>query len=146
MGCDIHLIVCKYDQGEVSEIRKGKIEVADYSHEDWLNHRRPWSLALGRNYERFAKLSGVRGQGPDPNDWPEWAQHMFADDYHDGDLHSHTCLPLKKAAKIFADTEYTGQDSPIVGFAKANPVSMYFNVDLERPDLDKFLLLICYDN
>jgi hypothetical protein len=88
MGCDIHgWVEKKKDQNN------GWVAVCKLKNDD-------------RNYDRFAKLAGVRGDGPEPNGIPQdVAETTKLDiDSWDADGHSHTYLPLKDALKIFAET------------------------------------------
>lgn len=150
MGCDIHVNIGKWDGEKAEEL---------FCEETYWQQRHPngtedfWKksrLMIGRNYHRFATLSGVRGEGPEPNGWPEWARVLWPDEYTACDYHSYTCLPIKEAAQIWLDTEYTdatnGQHGEIYGLCKANPVSMYFKIDSERPDIDQIYVCIFYDN
>jgi hypothetical protein len=101
------------------------------------------SIAVGRNYRRFAALAGVRGDGPDakgvPADVSDTAQFFI--DRWEGDGHSHSWLEITEAAKIFADTE-----SLNTKFATENPESYFFNVD--EPDLSEraYRIVFWFDN
>lgn len=59
-----------------------------------------------RNYERFAKLAGVRGDGPVPRGLPPDISETVA--YHaknwEMDGHSFSWLPLDEAFEIFKST------------------------------------------
>ena len=76
MGCDIHVNIGKWDGEKAEEL---------FCEESYWQQRHPddtedfWKksrLMVGRNYHRFAALSGVRGEGPEPNGWPEWASAL----------------------------------------------------------------------
>lgn len=149
MGCDIHLIVAYKEEGKDMEVIYdfdnwcGVREDLDIIKEDarWNDHR----LTMQRNYRRFGALSGVRDEGPEANDWPEWARHL--PEYSDADLHSHTHYPVKEALPIWIDTEYEDdrqRDRQII--AKADPYWFYFRVDPEKWNLDNVWVLISYDN
>lgn len=60
----------------------------------------------GRNYERFAKLAGVRGDGPEPEGLPddisETTRVHVDEDGSDG--HSHSHMDLLDAFPIFKAT------------------------------------------
>lgn len=104
-----------------------------------------------RDYDRFARLSGVRGDGPRPNDWPDWARSEFHDDYADGDFHSHTHYPLLEAIPLFLGPVETmaGEDrgSDWLAVVRVNPLAMLFpHIDFERFRPEHCWLLICYDN
>lgn len=148
MGCDIHFIVAKYDPatGSVDTLHDPEecYRRENYSNEEAEQAWRLSRVGRRRNYRRFARLSGVRGDGPPPNGWPEWAQEKYSDDLASEDLHSHTHYPIREAARLFLETEYPDDD--LGAMAQAAPVSMYFNVDPDRHDLDQIVVLICYDN
>ena len=139
MGCDIHLIIAKYDGTKVETIND--FESGDEG-TDWDAYWRKWRHTVGRNYPRFGMLSNVRREGPDPNGWPEWATDAFKW-WLNEDLHSLTHYPIREAAKIWAESAY---ESDLDAVAAVNPVAMYFDIDPERPDLDQLFVLIAYDN
>lgn len=145
MGCDIHVVVVKkkgsgyeilWDPGEFWRTAE------DRSMEDTDAHWKHTRLVHARNYERFAKLSGVRGEGPEANGWPDWVTGH--PDQTDPDLHSHTHYPIRTAAKIFKATEYHDGDKATM--ANVNPIAMYFNINPDEHDLSKVYVLISYDN
>lgn len=127
MGCDIHMVL---------EKRFG---------EKWVgidtfvtHHRAPytvekgqmdWStpVARGRNYMRFARLAGVRGDGPEPRGLPADVSETSKalSDAWDGDGHSHSWLPLKDAARIWVETEREPSE-----YATKYPESYFFNADV----------------
>jgi len=86
MGCDIHGWVEK-------KIDKKWIAISE------LKDR-------NRNYSRFAKLAGVRGEGPEakgiPPDISETTKYHVEDDGPDGHNHSH--IELTEGLKIFKET------------------------------------------
>lgn len=87
MGCDIHgWIEVKADEGKWIAVEK----LFDRS----------------RNYDRFAKLAGVRGEGPPPNGLPKNISETtnYWADFWEADAHSHSSLPAADAFKIFKDT------------------------------------------
>ena len=115
----------------------------DETQEEFDARWNKYRLVRMRNYTRFGALSGVRTIGPEANGWPDWATTAFHNLAHDDDLHSHTCYPIRKAAKIFAKT---AGDSDMELLAKANPLAVFFGLDSERPDLNQIFALIAYDN
>lgn len=157
MGCDIHVWVVRHKDGKATVIHDPDKEWLSMSRNDtlpvaspaWEAHWKRWRLLRRRNYKRFAALSGVRGDGPEANGWPEWAQELLPEDYAECDLHSHTHMKVRKAAKIWAKTDFmTAEDDEHdaqVAFARANPYAMYFNLD-EDEDLDAVWVLIAFDN
>lgn len=148
MGCDIHIVVVKkkgrgceilWDPGE---FWRGPTDDGAHVGSEIDAHWKQTRLVHSRNYERFAKLSGVRGEGPEANGWPDWASDHV--DMADEDLHSHTHYPIKEAVKIFLDTEWNEGDK--AALAKVNPIAMYFNINPDEHDLSKVYVLISYDN
>ena len=128
MGCDIHGWV-EIKQGDkyiaISEI-DGKARI--------------------RNYDRFAKLAGVRSSGLSetpkplgiPDDISDTVRYWIDDWAEDG--HSHSYLPLKDAADIFLETDY-GQSE----FDRLCPVSSYFDFEYEGK-VDDCRLVFWFDN
>lgn len=128
MGCDIHgWVERKVFHGwvAVSELRdKGR----------------------NRNYQRFAKLAGVRGDGPVargiPLDVSETAKYHIERWGSDG--HSHSWIELKDAAKIFAETAWNPSEYELKW-----PESAYFDVDLDYRkggSIDEYRLVFWFDN
>lgn len=88
MGCDIHGWV---------EKKVG---------EKWIAYKElndTW-----RNYDRFAALAGVRGEGPKakgvPPDVSDTVKVLIAE--WDADGHSHSYLPLNEAFDVFKRTQF----------------------------------------
>jgi hypothetical protein len=106
MGCDIHATL------EV-KTPTGWVCVNTYQghHMAYPCGDRDWSLPVTteRNYDRFAALAGVRGEGPEPRGIPEDASDTtkYLVDLWGSDGHSHSWLPAKKAAEIFLATDRT---------------------------------------
>lgn len=80
-----------------------------------------------RNYERFAALAGVRGEGPSarglPGDISESAQ-MFVDEW-DGDGHNHSWLPIKQMADVMLSTS----DEGLSDFDRDFPLYYFFGIE-----------------
>jgi hypothetical protein len=110
MGADIHMVLeCRHE---------GKwIGINDFSYTTIratnLENSSSYVYfpARDRNYQRFAALAGVRGEGPEPRGIPDdvsdLARMRIDSDGEDG--HSHSWLPIVDAARIF---EQTG-DNPV---------------------------------
>ena len=88
MGCDIH----------------GWIEKKVY--DKWVAVGEFRGCGLERNYERFAQLAGVRGEGPDPKGVPEDVSDTakFHIDEWGVDGHSHSYMDLEPALDLFFET------------------------------------------
>jgi hypothetical protein len=144
MGCDIHLVV---------ERRHGDKWIAINTFAS--HYRAKWALtgkeisgysspvARDRNYQRFAKLAGVRGPGPEPRGLPADASDtsllLSAED-----AHSHSWLPLAAAAEVWKQTE-TGLDEIDANW----PESYFFGVDVSGGSgekIDDYRLIFWFDN
>ena len=112
MGCDIHIVVERQWKGE------------------WVASSIPHhsSPSINRNYDRFARLAGVRGPGPEPRGVPKDAsqttRYLVEELGRDG--HSHSFYSLAEAMPIFLETGYEQGD-----FAKKYPEGFYFGIDHE---------------
>lgn len=111
MGCDIHIALEK--------------QVAD----KWVLVNRVEGPARKRNYERFAKLAGVRGEGPAPKGLPadiSAGAHLFATEWSE-DGHSWSWLPMYEARRIWPETEWCGPaEKP-----PSDPEYYYFGIDTD---------------
>jgi hypothetical protein len=94
MGCDIHIIIEKKHNGK------------------WVGWPCEDHEATARNYERFAKLAGVRGEGPDAKGIPPDASDMTLLWKEDRDFHSWSYGSVKEVALIFAATEGYFDEKP----------------------------------
>ena len=130
MGCDIHALIER--------------KVGD----KWIMVNRLEGKATDRNYQRFAALAGVRGQGPIPKGLPNDISdsgRLYADEW-DGDAHSHSYMDLKEAISIFTDTV----DFPNIPLEKKMekkirlPAFYFFDVD--DYDIDKHRIVFWFDN
>jgi hypothetical protein len=122
MGCDIHLVLeRKVDDHWVAvDTFKG--------HESAMAKGYTWPAATSRNYQRFAALASVRGEGPsprgipaDPSDTTSFLVEKWGEDGH-----SHSWLPLVEAAAIYLATDQCGQPSK---YRDEYPCSHFFGVD-----------------
>jgi len=135
MGCDIHILVERNVDGEW-------ICVNTMSAVKDARHGNCYPNALDRNYERFAKLAGVRGDGPKPRGWPADVSQTasFIHGKWSSDGHSHSWMSVAEAAPIFLETEFRGLDS----YAYSHPADFYFNVD-DR-DMESHRIVFFFDN
>lgn len=102
MGCDIHIVLEKKHKGKwigVEEYKHRTGWLATKSEDGALSweHKYIWDNARNRNYDLFARLAGVRGEGPDPKGLPEdvsdLAQMLSDEEGTDGHSHSWCALP-----------------------------------------------------
>ena len=144
MGCDIHMVV---------ELRVGSkwIGVNGMHHvtthkrrEDDLGFAIP--IASTRNYQRFARLAGVRGDGPEPKGLPEDISDLTRLEVEgwDGDGHSHSWLPLKEAARIWLETDRYDNEVDPESYEAKFPASHFFGVDDSRAD--DYRVVFWFDN
>jgi hypothetical protein len=155
MGCDIHVIVEKKYNGrwvglsELSGFLKPQRQEDGKWVTDYISHP-----GRARDYERFAALACVRGEGPAPKGLPadasELARMLYPMD--DSDLHSHSWLGLAKAAEIYLSTEYDQaalhllDDDP----RSKDPYSYYFDVEGwgwgNKFNPDDYRIVFAFDN
>jgi hypothetical protein len=128
MGCDIHAATEKRIDN--------KWVMVDRLH---------WSCnATQRNYRRFAALAGVRGDGPDPNGFPDDASESTKLYHHEwrGDAHSDSWLPSREAAEIWLETDY---EEALADYIKDYPESHYFDLEMSaRPGT--YRVVFWFDN
>jgi hypothetical protein len=119
MGCDIHTHVERYDP--VTEQWVG-IKTTGYE-----------AKAQGRDYELFAKLAGVRGNGPEPRGMPDdispyvrWELESW-----EADAHSHSWCPLLDFITI-------GEGTPLPKIKDiSTKVYEWFHINLPERYTDK---------
>jgi hypothetical protein len=138
MGCDIHGVVEKFHGDKWVAFRTLNSINSIYERDD--GRRWHFPVALSRNYERFAALAGVRGDGPAakglPDDASETARMLFK---VEGD-HTPSWMPIDEACRIFLETErYKIED-----FDKKYPASFYFGI--EDTDTRPYRLVFWFDS
>lgn len=153
MGCDIHVVLEKKWNDMwvgVKEYTSTRGNVFNPQTREW-SERFIFCKTTTRNYDRFAKLAGVRGEGPDPKGLPEDASDLSRMLYGDNcDLHSHSWHSLQEAAQIFLASE--GDPAELFLLDKPDPrrdepYAYYFDVDLyDDESLDDYRIVYCFDN
>ena len=140
MGCDIHLVLeRKTDAGWVG------LNSFEMHHD--RNAEYSFPIAGDRNYGRFAALAGVRGDGPQAIGLPDDISALTAELVRewDGDGHSHSWMPLKSAAKIFAETESFGAKR-----GERDPIEYYFGVYFDggrsATSVEDYRIVFWFDN
>lgn len=141
MGCDIHMVVEeRIAPGWWTPVRMMYCFNSIYKTEHGTRFASP--IACSRNYERFAALAGVRGDGPEasglPSDVNPATRHFL--EHHGGD-HSASWLPLAEALKRFVATEYYDD---LADHEKKHPASFYFFLD--DVNLEKYRLVFNFDS
>ena len=93
MGADIHSIL------EVNE----NDELGWYApiHSFWFNEVFSYDLPIERNYDAFAKLAGVRGNGPPPKGLPDDVSVSVMKALQSEDFHSHSYVPLSEYIEAY---------------------------------------------
>jgi hypothetical protein len=141
MGCDIHGLVERKVNGKWICWRT--LNPVHTSRPDEHGSSFASPAALSRNYERFAALAGVRGDGPDarglPDDATDTATHLFETE----EGHTPSWLPLQEATDIFLATErYDLRE-----FDRKYPAYYYFGVESESDGpLSDFRLVFWFDS
>lgn len=149
MGCDIHYVVER-------RVSKGGplgdywVGVSTSHHIRCRKHGKDNTgfaipVAKEHNYKRFAALAGVRGEGPKPLGLPADISDLTKIEVNawDGDGHSHSWLPISKAASVFLETEYVYCGAPTEYEAKY-PAAYFFGV--ESDDHKDYRLVFWFDN
>lgn len=144
MGSDIHMIVERRVEGEWIAWNTMQDHHAAGPGPEPGPHSS--SVALARNYPRFARLAGVRGEGPVPLGVPadasKTARAKIADWGRDG--HHHSWLPLHDAAALFLETEPLpfAQDSHPAQY----PLDYYFDATEAETEPADWRLIFWFDN
>ncbi len=143
MGCDIHGVI----------ERKWNGRWVGWRTLDHIHTNRPKKTgdhlscfqtpaALDRNYERFAALAGVRGDGPEARGLPDDASETSKARFEiDGD-HTPSWLSLDDACRIFSETEYVELDD----FDKKYPEYFYFGIEESDGPKSDFRLVFWFDS
>jgi hypothetical protein len=123
MGCDIHTVLERKINGK------------------WVAVAIEESASRDRNYDRFAMLAGVRGEGPEPRGMPEDASDSAAALAADwgGDGHSHSWLPIEEACDIYLESERDPSEI-VTKYA----MESFFNLSPESTDEHR--LVFWFDN
>lgn len=164
MGCDIHMVVERRDPelGWVGlhDFPYGTVELfTEINGKSEFVAGRPHWLPCSRNYELFAEIAGVRGDGPEPRGMPGDASDLARMEVRrwGDDGHSHTWLLMSEAvrpfgvamlgeqgwAKLVADKVSGEPDWDTTG-----KVLDRFGIGLSDDDetLDDYRLIIWFDN
>lgn len=144
MGCDIHILVEKKHPDGWALYKNLNDVVHD---NDGSSH---WSLARQRNYHRFARIAGVRGDGPEalglPSDISRSARLLY--EQWESDAHTPSHMPLDIAADIFLETEYENVRDGWSEYMRDDPAETYFGIySDEADDLgETFRIVFWFDN
>lgn len=154
MGCDINFVVEK----KFTTKDGGVKWIGWLPDKCWVNYqlkdgelKREWvyNKAGDRNYEFFAKLAGVRGDGPDPLGLPEDISEMaqIQSDSWSGDGHSHSYCPAQEFLEKLAASQrdvaeiFLKPDHP----ATKDPYGYFLNMDLPEDD-EEYRVVFWFDN
>ena len=151
MGCDIHLFVERRVDNEWTLWGRveGRTNIAQDGKVAYVG-----ALARTRNYDLFAVLAGVRGDGPDPRGLPpalSLGGTLIVESY-DSDGHSHSWLPLRDACVIFGQeyipnmaAERLTEQYP--GQVMRKVADVLFGVDIdEEKEFDLYRVVFFFDN
>ncbi len=132
MGCDIHIYV---------ERRWN---------DRWVCIAQDPEKARGRDYTLFAKLAGVRGDGPDPRGLPAdiaettayWAAKWKLD------AHSHSWLPMGEAMAVWqeAKKEWGALDKMQTDYPEWAFFGVEFNEREPGDTVDAYRIVFWFDN
>jgi hypothetical protein len=150
MGADIHLVLEQRDD------MLGWVGLHNFS-QDILraSTRKGWTSfpARERNYDLFAALANVRGEGPEPKGLPSDASALtrLRLSELDSDLHSHTWYPLAEALALYVrhyDEIPAQVAAKLTGDEQERPpLERYFGLNLIDPnDIKNYRLCIAFDN
>jgi len=134
MGCDIHGVI----------ERKWKDKwVAVRTLDHWHDYKGKFVTpsAKERNYERFAALAGVRGDGPEARGLPDDASETALMRFETEGDHTPSWLPLKEAAEIFKATDRYLSEQPEEHWSPA-----YYFFGIEAENLDDYRLVFWFDS
>lgn len=134
MGCDIHMVL----ERKVGD--GGWVGVHNFPYYQ-INGGHAIPPATDRNYERFAKLAGVRGGGPDPKGTPEDVSVLaqMEIDSWGSDGHSHSWMSVGEAAQIFLETAWEPSD-----YMTQYPTAYFFGVDPDKSE--QYRIVFWFDN
>jgi len=138
MGCDIHIVLEK-------KYNSKWIGVHAFPYYESVKKGYMFPPATDRNYDRFAALAGVRGEGPDPKGLPEDASEltlMLVATRWRNDGHSFSYASLVEATKIFLET---GHEDAISDLGIKYPENFFFGVGSED-GFENFRIVFWFDN
>ena len=146
MGCDIHMVLeVKYENKWI-----GINTFAGFYARalDWHGKTEPkWLFWLVRNrsYDLFAKLAGVRGDGPPPRGIPEDVSDLAVMEIERFGLdgHSHSWGLLSEIGGYFLASIAPAK---VLDKDRLNEVRMLFGLDNEEAPLEECRLVYFFDN
>ena len=164
MGCDIHLVLEK--QVKVRGLfRWVGVNAFPYMLSTVYNRKGDEYVTTtgnthypvrDRNYDLFATLAGVRGEGPKPRGLPDDASDLtiMESDLWGEDGHSHTWMLMSEALPIFVmhgqfgpasqavlSAFKGGTDRALLGY-----MEHFWSLDREDETLDDYRLCMWFDN
>ena len=145
MGCDIHAVV-ERQTADGTWIAVNTLTWFHAQRQGNGESKFARSVALCRDYKRFAALGGVRGAGPGPRGVPADVSETarFLIDQQGSDGHSHGWLMVAEAARVFADTErWPETDADPQSYPRQFPAHFFFGVNCEV--IDKHRLVFWVD-
>ena len=165
MGADIHMVLEKRAKVRDREVWIGvnafpfvkatvfHYEAATQKHSHLLG-KTSWQ-ARERNYDMFAALAGVRGDGPAPRDLPDDASDLtllMADGWGE-DGHSHSWMLMSEAMPIIVGSGQLGPQADALLAAFKHGTSAALNGYMENfwsmdddETLDDYRLCFWFDN
>jgi hypothetical protein len=148
MGCDIHVVLEKKFGGKWIGMRElSSMQIYLPVAEDNYAKRYVFCNASSRNYGLFARLAGVRGEGPEPKGMPEDASELARALYdNNSDLHSHSWCTLEEylehlVAASSSPARVLLTDSPEM----KDPYVFFFNMYPPEDD-EEYRVVFAFDN
>jgi len=132
MGTDIHLLVERRVRRDGLPDQWVPVLIMLHGFSTAAREKPPkqnyaWPACVERNYERFAALASVRGDGPAARGLPADASDTARLLFELGGGHTPSWLPLPEAAQTFLKTEQW----PLRDVDRSYPESYYFNIEPE---------------
>lgn len=142
MGCDIYGVVERRVTGDERWIAYRTLDsISNIYGKKYGAFAEP--VALSRNYERFAKLAGVRGDGPKARGMPADASETSLLRFKQRGGHTPSWLPLIEACDIFVATER----GTVSDFDRNYSQYFYFGIEPEVDGpLSEFRLVFWFDS
>lgn len=144
MGCDIHMVLERKFENRWVGMHSFDY-TTDYKYENDEPKDRIYGgwLVRNRNYNLFASLAGVRGNGPEPRGLPDDLSDLarLQLGYWGEDGHSQTWYSMPEALPIFAAHYMPGH---LLTEKRHNLAYTLF--DIEDEDVELYRLIIWFDN
>jgi hypothetical protein len=151
MGCDIHTFLeYRVDGGAWQSHPDIKV---DEEQDGDNTYRSVWmSTGIHRDYQLFAALAGVRGEGPEPSGIPTNLSPLVKEaiDNWDCDGHSHSYMSLEEFYTVLKQQEYDIKKLPIYKSCRKITRDLgkldQILLDATKPSLVEHRVVFFFDN